>query len=375
MGSRIMTLSIIVWLVIFSFDCRKLTKKSDTNSKITIQYVGDERIFGPFYDMSAKHLIFQPLFTRDESGDIVGLLVDHWEHSEDYKTWTYHLRQGIRWHDGVPVTARDVSFSFDLYTHPDFAYMGDSGTYSVKIIDDLTFSITYNQKRDPQSTYMTILPMHLLKDLDPKEIYEWDFWLHPVGCGPYRYVRHVPATIVELEANPEYHGGKPKIQTVVLKFGGQPLMELLSGNVDVITNVDQMTRLKIADDSRFRSYYSISTNEARSLYWNHTRPFFMDVSVRRALTMAINRQEILRLLDLPDELQILDFFVTMEQYRDNDFSEPIPFDPERARMLLDRAGWRDTDGDSIRDKEGKKFDFKAMVSFNLEGDRASHVYI
>lgn len=370
-----MALFIIVWLVFFSLDCRKHTKESDTNSKITIHYVGDERIFGPMYDMQAKLLIFQPLFTWNERGNIEGLLVDRWEHSEDYKTWTYHLRPGIRWHDGVPLTARDVSFTFDLYTHPDYPYMGDADTYSVKTIDDSTFSITYKEKRDPMDTYTTILPVHLLKDLDPKNIYEWDFWLNPVGSGPYRYVRHVPATMIELEANPEYFRGKPRIESVVLKFGGQPLTELLSGNVDVITNVDQLTRMKLADDSRFHSYYEWATQQARSIYWNHTRPYFTEASVRMALTMALNRQELMRLLDLPDKLPTLDFFVTIDQYKNMDFSDPIRYDPERARELLEQAGWVDTDGDGIREKDGKKFEFRALVSFNLEGDSASHVYI
>jgi peptide/nickel transport system substrate-binding protein len=375
MKTRIMTLAGILWCVLFFLGCQDQGREPDSVSKITIHYLGDERIFGPMYDMPAKLLVFQPLFTWNEKGDIVGLLVERWEHSEDYKTWTYHLRPGIRWHDGIPLTAQDVRFTLDLYTHPEFPYMGYADTYSVKVIDDLTFSITYNQKRDPQDTYTTILPMHVLEGKDLKEIYEWDFWLNPVGTGPYRYVRHVPATMVELEANPDYFGGKPRIERVILKFGGQPLTELLSGNVDVITNVDQMTRLKLEEDSRFRSYYSLNARELRTIYWNHTRPFFKNPAVRKALTMAINRQEIINLLDLPNDIPILDFFVTIEQYKNKNFPDPIPYDPEQAKKLLDRAGWIDKDDDNIREKEGKKFEFKAMVSYNLEGDSASHVYI
>lgn len=370
-----MTMVGIIWSMLFFLGCQDRTREPESVSKITIQYVGNEKIFGPVYDMPAKLLIFQPLFTRNEKGGITGLLVDRWEHSEDHKTWTYYLRPGISWHDGVALTAQDVRFTFDLYTHPDFPYMGYADTYSVKVIDDLSFSITYNQKRDPLDTYTTILPMHLLKDLDPKKIHEWDFWLNPIGTGPYRYVRHAPATMVELEANPEYFGGKPRIERVVLKFGGQALTELLSGNVDVITNVNQMTQLKLSEDSRFRSYYSLSTQEARSLYWNHNRHYFRNASVRKALTMALNRQELIRLLNLPEGIPILDFFMTIEQYQNKEFPDPIPYDPEQARKLLDQAGWIDSDDDDIREKEGKKFDFKAMVSYNLEGDSASHVYI
>jgi peptide/nickel transport system substrate-binding protein len=91
--------------------------------------------------------------------------------------------------------------------------------------------------------------------------------------------------------------------------------------------------------------------------------------------MALNRQELIRLLNLPEGIPILDFFMTIEQYQNKEFPDPIPYDPEQARKLLDQAGWIDSDDDDIREKEGKKFDFKAMVSYNLEGDSASHVYI
>ena len=69
------------------------------------------------------------------------------------------------------------------------------------------------------SDWTIFLPRHLLEDLDPGAFYDWDFWTHPVGNGPYRYVRHVPKTMIAFEANPDYFLGQPKIERVVLKFG------------------------------------------------------------------------------------------------------------------------------------------------------------
>ncbi|MHC4489773.1 MAG: ABC transporter substrate-binding protein, partial [Planctomycetota bacterium] len=96
-------------------------------------------------------------------------------------------------------------------------------------------------------------PKHLLENLDPKEFTSWKFWTEPVGNGPYRYVRHVPRTMIELEANPDYYRGKPKIERLVLKFGGYPLTELMSGNVDCI-DISSLEAIKLADDPRFRVY-------------------------------------------------------------------------------------------------------------------------
>ncbi len=118
MKTRIMVLTGLVWFFILFLVCRQLSRELDSVSKITDHYIGGERIFSPMYDITAKLLVFQPLFSRNERGDIVGLLVERWDHSEDYKTWTCYLRPGIRWHDGVPLTAQDVRFTLDLYTHP-----------------------------------------------------------------------------------------------------------------------------------------------------------------------------------------------------------------------------------------------------------------
>ena len=81
------------------------------------------------------------------------------------------------------------------------------------------------------------MPKHVLEDLDPKKFWEWDYWYHPaVSAGPYRFVRYVPQTLMEFEANPIYFRSKPRIARVVLKFVGEAasLTELLSGNVDVV---------------------------------------------------------------------------------------------------------------------------------------------
>ncbi|MEJ2342631.1 MAG: ABC transporter substrate-binding protein, partial [Gemmatimonadales bacterium] len=140
--------------------------------------------------------------------------------------------------------AHDVAFTIDLLMHPDVAQI-PAGAFSVTALDDSTYTVDIATSDHRTVTPMARtrrgipLPKHLLEDLDPASFFEWEFWLKPVGNGPYRYVRHTPQTMVDLEANPDFYLGPPAIKRVVLKFSGEnQLVELLSENVDVALYVE-----------------------------------------------------------------------------------------------------------------------------------------
>jgi peptide/nickel transport system substrate-binding protein len=242
-------------------------------------------------------------------------------------------------------------------SRPDVGYISP-GAVSITVLDDFTLTYT-SAVQDPLSDYRTFYPKHLLENLDPTEFYEWEFWTRPVGNGPYRFVRHVPQTMMELEANPDYFRGKPGIERVILKFGPTSLAELLSGNVDVLPQVNPMELPKLGEDPRFRIYYSLKEGDIATIYWNHRHPIFRDPRVRRALTLAINRRELLGVLNLPDDLPLFDVIYTERQR--GELPQPLPFDPERAKQLLEEAGWHDVDGDGIRERHGEEFRFIMLV--------------
>lgn len=221
-----------------------------TGSTVTVQYAADERAVGPNYDSPAQFLVFLPMVARNAEGEFEGRLARSWEPSEDYRHWTVHLNTEVRWHDGVPVTADDIAFTVELLSRPDVGYI-QPGSVEITVIDDSTL-IWSSTLGSPLSDYRTYYPRHLLQDLDPTKFYEWTFWTEPVGNGPYVYVRHVPKTMMEFEANPDYYRGKPRINRLIIKFGSSSLVELLSGNVDVLTEVTQLDLLKIrgSPDSR-----------------------------------------------------------------------------------------------------------------------------
>ncbi len=370
-----LTLGLLCLLVLSSIDCSRGDRVKPGRSSVTVLFQGNEYSMNPFGGNTTDHLVFIPLFTTDKNGEMKPKLAERWEHSPDYRTWTIHLRRDVRWHDGMPVTAHDVKFSMELWAHPDveMSVPGDA----ITVLDNFTLKVVHKKpSRDIINDWKVFYPKHLLENLDPKEIERWEFWTHPVGNGPYRYVRHVPKTMMEFEANPDYFLGKPRIEKVVIKFGGASgLTELLSGNVDVIALGNRIDILKLKDDPRFAVYDWVNPNVYIAILWNHRHPLFSDPIIRRALTLAINRRELHKVLNLPEILRIFDVPFSMRQFRRGEIREPLPFNPKLASQLLEEAGWRDIDSDGIREREGKEFRFSMLVSDRAFSGETPAVYI
>ncbi len=357
-------------IILTSILCGRRDRAQADDSTIIIGYGGDETIFfHDYWGMEAAYMMFLPLVeSKYGYREPQQALAERWDHSEDYKEWTFYLRKDIKWHDGVPVTAQDVKFTMDLRRKL------NRGRVSVKILDDYTFKVTLPRPINALISSEVYYPKHLLEGLDPEEFYDWNFWTHPVGNGPYRYVRHVPKTMVELKANPEYYRGKPKIDKVILKFTANSLTELMSGNIDAAGEVSRLELLAIKNDPRFRTYYGWG-NKFSAIYWNHDHPLFQSPEIRRALTMAINRRELAEVLNYPEDVPIKDTITTIRQFLQGIYPDPLPHDPDKARKILEKHGWHDTDGDGIRERGGKEFRFMALISSSLPGAKESSIYV
>ncbi len=334
---------------------------------------GDEWLLSPAQRGGSSFLVFLELATPNERGELEGRLAESWEHLPGSREWTIHLRTDVRWHDGVPVTAHDIKFTVDLFKHPDVIasaiYGGFFNVESVEVLDDSTFIMTYKPGSIWHSYWYPgywhiFYPKHLLEDLDPANISEWEFWTHPVGNGPFRYVRHVPKTMMEFEANPDFYLGKPKIDRVVLKFAPESITELLAGNVDAMNLENQIAVLSIKDDPRFNVYYESwdDIGVMLSIIYNHRNPLFGEASVRRAMAHAIDRHELPRVLNMWEDLQVVDVPFTEPQYWKGELPQPLPYDPSLARRLLEEAGWRDENGDGVRERDGEEFSFQMIVA-------------
>ncbi|MBN9659193.1 MAG: hypothetical protein J0H49_13490 [Acidobacteria bacterium] len=349
--------------------CATRSRSRPAADSITILYPYDDTVLGPNMDMPAQFMMFLPLTARNATGELEGRLAEHWEHSPDYRKWTIRLRSGVRWHDGVPVTAHDIKFNLELRSHPDLMWFPPN-SFNVKVIDELTYTITY--LRDGLSgsaldDWTVYYPKHRIEKLSRDEYYSWDFWKHPIGNGPYRHVRTVPKTMLQLEANPDYYRGEPNIRNVVLKFGATQesgmspaTIELLSGNADAATSVKRTDVLKLATDPRFRVYDQVSSDLFTVLFLNHRHLLFRDPVVRRALTLAIDRYELAQILNFPPTTPVFDSPFSKNQLRRRDLPPPIPHDRELANSLLDGTGWHKRNRQGTRERNGKEFSFKLI---------------
>lgn len=325
---------------------------------------GDERELGPL-GTRGWFFVFLGLAAGSQDGvDPKPRLLDRWDHTPDYTEWTLHLREGVRWDDGIPVTAADVKFSIELWTHSDVLYE-NKFFETITVLDRRTLRIIY--PAPPANTifefnWLPILPKHLLDGLDLDDLFSWPFWIQPVGDGPFRYVRHIPGVMTQLEANPDFYGEQPEIERVVLRYGGNGLTELLSGEVDVATRITPLEAVRLAADPRFRIYHRVVYQQLMAIAWNHRNPLFREARVRRALTMSIDRHELHRLLNYPDDVPIFDVPAKARHHLQGVVPDPLPLDRERASRLFASAGWVDTDGDEILDKDGQDFRFTLLVS-------------
>jgi peptide/nickel transport system substrate-binding protein len=351
------------------------------DSNVTVYFWGDEHDLSDYWS-SMQYLVFLPLVRAKAQGGYEPRLAESWEHSGDFSHWTIHLRKNVRWHDGVPTTAHDIKFTLEVLSHPKVSLLAPD-SFHITVLDDYTYTINYreNSMGDATDRWTVYWPKHLLEKLDPGQFRNWDFWMHPVGNGPYRWMRTVPKTMSEFEANPDYYRGKPKIDRVVLKFGpnsnSAALTELLSGDVDAVSccQLSAIDLLKLKGDPRFRPYYYLQPYKFTMIAWNHHNSLFGDTNVRRALTLAINRRELQKALNLPDDLPVVDAFVTENQYLRGEFPSALPYDPEQAKLLLDQAGWSEIAAHGVRKRAGQEFRFTALVSpTEQELDRAA-VYI
>lgn len=325
---------------------------------VTVLAYGDESYPG----YAGQFLAFSTLFEEDETGEMRGKLVRSWEQEPGTNAWTLHLHPAVRWHDGVPFTARDVKFTIEYMARN---WEVPPGACQVVVVDDSTAVVTNEGLCGvwPFDTWHEMLPEHLLADLDPAQSREWDFWKEPVGTGPYRWVRYEPKTMIEYEANPDYFLGKPAIDRVILRFGSTAaVLELLAENADAVGTWGEVPLNDLPKlGETFQTFSKWFPGRRTAIYWNHANELFADVEVRRALTLAIDRPELAQVQHYPSDVPTLDVPLTSSLHRRGGYPDPLPHDPDGARELLTASGWTDEDGDGIRERDGRPFEFTALV--------------
>jgi len=288
-------------------------------------------------------------------------------------TITFTLRDDIYFSDGLPVTAEDVKFTYDTIRDPkvDAAkwaqYYMDVKT--VEVLDPKTIRFRLANVYFKMLDYVSFVDIGIL----PKHIYQYKEGMEfnnrrsePVGSGPYVFEKWEVGREVVLARNERYWGQKPCLKKLVFRFMTNQLSVLQAfktGDVDfMIAEPDQFAQMR--DDKDFTSKHKLlsvwNPNVGYAcVVWNSNSQFFGDKRVRLAMTHIIDRKMICEHIMRGIAKVPADPFYIKGPLHDPNL-KPWPCDLEKAKALLDEAGWRDTDGDGVRDKEGQKFHFKFM---------------
>ncbi|HET7320960.1 MAG TPA: ABC transporter substrate-binding protein, partial [Longimicrobiaceae bacterium] len=321
------------------------------------------------YDVM-KQALFTPLVMHDAKLEPQPYLAKSWELTDT--SVVFHLRDDVMWHDGEPVTAEDVKFTFDLAKNPTTAsLLGSAYLAQVKsatVIDPHTirFSFEAPHSQALEDFWWAPLPKHLLKDVSPENLAQAPFNQHPVGSGPFRFVSWTHNQELVLAADtafPEGLGGRPRLDRVVFRIIPEPttmLTELVSGGIDFAGYTllpDQAVQLKNQSGIDVRH---ATSREFTYLGWNNDRPQFEDPQVRRALAMAINRPEIIHALLHDYATEAVGMIPPWSPMYSE--VEPLPYDPAAAKQLLTQSGWTDTNGDGIVEHGGQPLRFTILVN-------------
>ncbi len=287
--------------------------------------------------------------------------------SPDSLAVTVRLRPW-RWSDGAPLTARDVAASYRLFVDPRVASPRGGGRFnnvvSVDALDDSTVRYVFRERRNDLVATLGhfLLPAHLTDALDPAAVRAWPLNERPLSSGPFVLESWERGQTLVLRRNEDYPGPRARLDRLVLRIipdETSRLVELETGGVDLLEDVpaSSLDRLRRRDDV---VVHRLAGRLVGQIVWNLEDPRFADARVRRALSLAVDRSFFVDgLLEgcaragggpLPPALWAFDPALP-----------PEPYDPARARALLDEAGWRDADGDGVRERDGEVLSFSLLT--------------
>jgi peptide/nickel transport system substrate-binding protein len=306
----------------------------------------------------AVHLMFRALARRDST--LSGYQPDlaaSWEVEGDSAV-VFHLRDDVSWHDGTKVTAEDVAFTINLQRDPVVASPRSpdvAAVTGVTVIDSVTVKVGLGGTgRYTVNALLEVVPVprHLLEGVVRSEMRMAPFSRQPVGNGFYRFGQWVPGQRLMLEVNPAMPEGRAALDRIVIQVVPDmnvALTELLAGQGDVL-KVPPALAAQV-ESSRAAKLFGAPRVRPSWIAWNTSREPTNDSRVRRALLMAVDREEIVAgLFGETGEVSWTPIPPALREHSPS--TRPITFDPDGARRLLEEAGWRDTNGDGIRDRNG-----------------------
>lgn len=369
----LISLAVFFFFVAISIGAPQEETASDYGDAIVVASISDACTLVPILASDSASsdicgMVFNGLVKYDKNINLTGDLAESWEVLRDGLEIVFHLRRGVKWHDGAPFTAKDVEFTYRKLIDPKVKtpYSGDfERIRSFEVIDDYTVSIIYKEPFSPalSSWGMWIMPEHILKgaDLDKSP-----FARCPVGTGPYKFKIWKTGEKIELVSNRDYFEGRPYIDRYIYRIIPEEatiFLELETESVDLsILTPLQFTRQ--TDTRWFKSHYNKFRYPSFGftyMGYNLEDPKFKDLKVRQAINYAVNKDEIIETIFFGLAKVTTGPFV-LDSWAYNKDVSPFPYDPVKAKRLLEESGWKDARGDGWLEKDGKHFEFTVLVN-------------
>lgn len=334
--------------------------------------------------------IFETLLVMDhETLKLKPLLAESYEISPDQLTYTFHLRHDVKWQDGVPFTADDVKYSYDKVQDPkvDAAQIRNYFTNikSCEVLDSYTVRFTATERYFKTleclgTDELPIVPKHILEKGEP-DFNKHPFGRHPVGTGPYKFVRWDTGSKIVLERDDAYWGGPghyPK--RLVFEIIQEPYVAaqlLKKGEIDVVDGMAAIQWERELAHSRSVSRLNeiVYPYPAYSyLGFNLRLPIFSDIRVRHAIDLLIPRDEILAQIALNKYANKTSGYDPPSSPTYNHDVLPTPYDPNLALRLLQEAGWKSDHGNGLLYKNGQPLSFTLLYpSGNTNGEKIAEL--
>jgi peptide/nickel transport system substrate-binding protein len=301
-------------------------------------------------------------------------LAESWEFSDDGLSLTFKLRSDAFWSDGVPVTSADLLFSWRAQTSEVLGWLWSDITdniETVEALDEQTVRYTFTHRYPYQLMDINdgpIVPAHAWEEI-PFEAWEDTDWSERVvSAGPFVPVAHTPQQEIVLERNPEYFvPDRPRLARLVFRVvpaKSALFTQLLAGDIDLVNDIPpaEAARVQGSPDLELRIFPDRSYSH---ICWNLENDLFSDPKVRRALGLAIDRDALIDVVyngfARPSVGPVLS-----AMWAFNRDLEPLSFDPGAAAELLAEAGWADSDGDGLLDRNDQTFSFEILVPAESE---------
>ncbi len=284
--------------------------------------------------------------------------------TEDHLTYTYHLRDNAYWHDGQPVTSADVKFTYEVIMDPQVNVESREGWDIIAYVETPDEKTVVFHLKQPYPDFVgetfydeSILPRHILKNDVGKRFHSSRFHHEPVGSGPFKFREWMNGSHLIVERNDTYYEDGPYLDEIIFKFipdENTLLVQFKTGEIDLFHRAD-INFFRDLQRLQGITVYQTSMMMYEHLDLNTEHPILKDRRIRQALSFATNKQQIAeKVYNGLVEVACLDEFPSSKYYNP-EAAAKTAYDPFRARKLLRDAGWADSDGDGILDKNGEPF--------------------